>query len=70
MKLTLIAIKCYQKTLSPLLGLLGVRCRFYPTCSNYTYQAIEKYGTIKGIKKGVKSILKCNPWHEGGIDYP
>lgn len=63
-------IKCYQKILSPLLGLLGFHCRFYPTCSEYSYLAIKKYGIIKGIYKGSKRILKCNPLCEGGVDNP
>ena len=43
-------------------------CRFYPTCSEYTRQAIEKYGFWKGCWLGVKRISKCHPWHEGGYD--
>ena len=43
-------------------------CRFYPTCSEYTRQAIEKYGFWKGSWLGIKRISKCHPWHEGGYD--
>jgi len=43
-------------------------CRFYPTCSTYTYQAIEKYGVLKGCFLGFKRILKCHPFHPGGYD--
>ena len=43
-------------------------CRFVPSCSDYTYQAVEKYGTINGIVKGIKRILKCHPWSAGGYD--
>ncbi|MBQ7031676.1 MAG: membrane protein insertion efficiency factor YidD [Bacilli bacterium] len=44
------------------------KCRFYPTCSNYAKEAIEKYGSIKGSYLTIKRILKCNPFHKGGID--
>ena len=43
-------------------------CRFYPTCSEYTKQAIQKYGIRKGVWLGIKRILKCHPFHEGGYD--
>jgi uncharacterized protein len=65
-------IKLYQRTLSPDHGPLsgGVQrvCRFNPTCSNYTIQAIEKYGALKGLLKGIWRILRCNPWNKGGND--
>ena len=48
--------------------LIGINCKFYPTCSEYTKQAIEKYGCIKGIIKGIFRILKCNPFSKGGYD--
>jgi len=44
-------------------------CRFYPTCSEYTKQAIEKYGFLKGCFLGLKRIAKCHPFNEGGVDY-
>jgi len=43
-------------------------CRFYPTCSQYSYQSLEKHGLIKGIYFSIKRILKCHPYHSGGID--
>lgn len=43
-------------------------CRFTPTCSRYTYQAVEKYGSIKGLCIGFKRILRCHPWNKGGYD--
>ncbi|MBR5227061.1 MAG: membrane protein insertion efficiency factor YidD [Clostridia bacterium] len=59
-------ISFYQKHIS---GLFGNKCRFYPSCSEYTKQAIDKYGIIKGIFKGIRRILKCNPFHRGGVDF-
>lgn len=58
-------IKVYQKYISPR---IGARCKYYPTCSEYTRQAIDKYGIIKGSFLGIKRILKCNPFSHGGVD--
>ncbi|MBI5418399.1 membrane protein insertion efficiency factor YidD [Candidatus Poribacteria bacterium] len=58
-------IKMYQKFLSPF---LPSSCRFNPTCSQYTIDAIEKYGLFKGLKLGVLRILRCNPFCNGGYD--
>ena len=55
----------YQKFLSPL---LPGKCRFTPTCSVYFLQALEKYGFHRGTFLGIKRILKCHPFHEGGYD--
>ena len=44
------------------------KCRFYPTCSAYAYEAIERFGAVKGTYLAVKRILKCHPFHEGGVD--
>lgn len=64
--LMLLTIICfYQKIISPL---LPKRCRFYPTCSQYCAEVIKKYGPIVGVIKGIKRILKCHPWHDGGFD--
>lgn len=43
-------------------------CRFTPTCSEYTRQAIVKYGVLKGLWLGIKRVCKCHPWHDGGYD--
>ncbi|NPA54474.1 MAG: membrane protein insertion efficiency factor YidD [Aquificae bacterium] len=61
-------IKFYRKTISPLKG--SSSCRFYPSCSEYSIQAIEKYGIFKGLLKSIWRILRCNPFSKGGIDYP
>ncbi|KKR67457.1 MAG: hypothetical protein UU09_C0029G0002 [Microgenomates group bacterium GW2011_GWA2_40_6] len=46
----------------------GYNCRFSPNCSEYTYQAVEKYGVVKGLWLGTKRVVKCNPWSKGGVD--
>ena len=46
----------------------GNHCRFVPSCSEYTYEAVKKYGVIKGLFLGFKRILKCNPLSKGGVD--
>ena len=61
-------IKLYQKTISKLISSKNIHCKYYPTCSEYTKQAIEKYGVVKGIFKGFIRILKCNPFSKGGYD--
>ncbi|MGH7816101.1 MAG: membrane protein insertion efficiency factor YidD [Candidatus Binatia bacterium] len=55
----------YRKALSPL---LPAACRFYPTCSAYTEEAIEKYGILKGVGYGLWRIARCHPGHGGGYD--
>ena len=64
-KIFIFLIKFYQKAISPF---LGRRCRFYPTCSEYTKQAVEKYGALKGLYLGLIRILKCHPLHKGVYD--
>ena len=65
-------IKIYQATISPDHGVVFagglMRCRFYPSCSQYTYEAIERHGAIKGALKGLARILRCNPLSKGGVD--
>lgn len=58
-------IRGYQRYISP--GLAS-SCRFTPTCSHYTYEAIDRYGVIRGGWLGIKRIARCNPFHEGGHD--
>ena len=59
-------IRLYQMTLSRVLP-IGT-CRFYPSCSHYGYQAIYKYGVLKGSVMAIWRVLRCNPFNEGGID--
>ncbi len=58
-------IRFYQSFISPL---LGSNCRFYPTCSHYTYEAVDKYGIRRGVWMGIRRIARCHPWHKGGFD--
>ncbi|KPU26451.1 hypothetical protein TR13x_10060 [Caloranaerobacter sp. TR13] len=64
-KLIIILIRMYQKFISPL---KPRTCRFYPTCSEYSIKAIEKYGLIKGGLMSIKRIIRCNPLNPGGYD--
>lgn len=67
-KLFIFLIDLYKKFLSPIFHYIGVECKYYPTCSQYTKQAIEKYGALKGLILGIKRILRCNPISKGGYD--
>ena len=73
-KTILVLIRVYQHTkffhvyLLRVLFMTDKVCRFTPTCSEYTYQAVEKYGAVKGLWLGFKRIIRCHPWNKGGID--
>lgn len=74
-KIILICIGIYQKTLSPDHGFFKnihsatkYKCRFYPSCSVYTTDAINKYGITKGVFEGMKRVGRCHPWSAGGYD--
>ncbi len=58
-------VRVYQWTVSPL---LGPNCRFYPSCSEYSAEALGRHGAVRGSALAAKRILRCNPWHEGGYD--
>lgn len=72
-KILILLIKLYQKTLSTDTGLISYlyserTCRFHPTCSQYTLEAIERFGSWKGSFLGFKRVVRCHPWSVGGID--
>ena len=67
-KVFIVLIRGYQKNISPLLKHRGVTCKYYPSCSEYMRQAIEKYGCLKGLYLGIKRILRCHPFAKGGYD--
>ncbi|MCL6638575.1 MAG: membrane protein insertion efficiency factor YidD [Firmicutes bacterium] len=64
-KVLLFLIKLYRAAISPLTPPV---CRFYPTCSQYALQAVERYGAVKGTYLALKRLLKCHPFHPGGYD--
>jgi putative membrane protein insertion efficiency factor len=59
------SIRGYQLAISPM---IGPRCRFYPSCSCYAHTAIERFGAVRGIWLGVRRLLRCHPFAEGGYD--
>jgi putative membrane protein insertion efficiency factor len=58
-------VRIYQFSLGTV---LGGRCRFYPSCSEYSFQSFRKHGAVKGLVKTIWRILRCNPWNRGGYD--
>jgi putative membrane protein insertion efficiency factor len=64
-RLALGAVRFYQRWLSPA---QPARCRYQPTCSQYTYEAIERHGVLKGAALGLRRLLRCTPLHAGGYD--
>lgn len=63
--LLVLPVKFYQLAISPM---LGSSCRYYPTCSHYTIEALKKHGPIKGLWLSIKRIASCNPWGGHGHD--
>lgn len=64
-KIMIASIRFYQIFISPV---LGKRCRFYPSCSQYMIEALKRYGIFHGSYLAVKRIMRCHPWHPGGYD--
>lgn len=58
-------VRMYQLLISPV---IGPHCRFYPSCSHYSIEAIEHFGLVVGIILSIRRILRCHPWHPGGFD--
>ncbi len=61
----LLLLRFYKAGISPL---LPPSCRFTPTCSQYMFEAIQKYGAMRGVWMGIRRILRCHPFHPGGYD--
>jgi putative membrane protein insertion efficiency factor len=64
-RLLSLLLRGYQLAISPL---LGVSCRFHPTCSEYAREAIMKHGVVRGVWLAARRLARCHPWHPGGID--
>lgn len=64
-RIVMALIRGYQRFISPL---LASNCRFHPTCSQYTLEAVERYGAAKGLWLGAKRISRCHPFNPGGYD--
>ena len=64
-RLLILVIRLYQHTLA---AVLGGQCRFHPSCSDYGIEAIRVHGAWRGVGFGIRRILKCHPWHPGGVD--
>lgn len=68
-KILIFILKAYKNYISkPLAAAFGNACRFTPTCSEYTIEALEKYGFAKGLAMGIKRVGKCHPWGGYGFD--
>jgi uncharacterized protein len=64
-RIVLSPIRVYQRLFSPM---FGQRCRYYPSCSEYAAQAIERFGILRGLALAGWRLLRCNPWSRGGFD--
>ena len=63
--LLVLLIRCYRLILSPM---LGPKCRFFPSCSEYSQESIVRYGAAKGAVLAARRLARCHPWHPGGYD--
>ena len=66
-RLAVAAVRVYQRLVSPL---LGDRCKYHPTCSQYAVDALRRYGFLRGALLASWRLLRCNPWSAGGVDRP
>ena len=64
--IALLAVRLYRAAVSPL---LGPRCKYHPTCSQYALDALREYGFLRGVALAAWRILRCNPWSHGGVDH-
>ncbi|MEW8506703.1 MAG: membrane protein insertion efficiency factor YidD [Candidatus Thiodiazotropha sp.] len=64
-RIVIFLVRLYQTILSPF---IGQHCRFYPSCSAYALEALEKHGVMAGLWLSIKRVSRCHPWHEGGVD--
>lgn len=64
-RLLIVLVQFYKKTVS---CVTPARCRFYPTCSDYTIEALEKHGIVTGLYLSLRRICRCHPWNPGGVD--
>jgi len=64
-RLVVLPIRAYQLLLSPM---IGERCKYYPSCSHYAAQAVNRYGILRGLVLAGWRLLRCNPWSRGGFD--
>ena len=64
-ELVIASLRFYKRWISPV---LPSACRFYPTCSEYMLQAVERHGVVRGVGMGLRRLLRCHPFHAGGID--
>lgn len=66
--IAILVIWVYKHTISPIFSLLGVNCRFYPTCSEYSKESFKKHEFLKGFWLSVRRISRCHPWGGSGVD--